>query len=116
MALREELDLLVLSLRSAGISADVDAQNLTPPAVWVQLASISHNLLSGGKTLRTRLYLIVGDAPTGTVLDQLDQLLEDTLTVVTPNADVDSEVAGVQLPDTSTPLPALQLTLDIPTT
>lgn len=116
MALREELELLVLTLRGAGLTADVDAQNLTPPAVWVQLASISHNLLSGGKTLRVRLYAIVGDAPTGTVLDNLDALLETVLTVVDPNADIDTDVAGVMLPDNATPLPALQLTLDIPTT
>jgi hypothetical protein len=116
MALREELDALVAALRAAGIAADLDAQNLTPPAVWVQLESIAHSLLSGGMVLRCRLYAIVGDGPAGTVLDNLDQLLGAVLDVVTPNADRDTDVAGVILPDTSTPLPALHLTVDIPTT
>ena len=116
MALREGLDDLVAALREAGIVADLDPQNLTPPAVWVQLESIAHSILSGGMVLRCRLYLIVGDAPAGTVLDNLDPLLGSVLDVVTPNADVDTTVAGVLLPDTPTPLPALQLTIDLPTT
>jgi hypothetical protein len=116
MALREELDLLVTALRDAGLNADLDAQNLTPPAVWVQLESIAHSILSGGMVLRCRLYAIVGDGPTGTVLDNLDALYETVLDVVTPNTDTDTTVAGVVLPDTSTPLPALQLTVDLPTT
>lgn len=114
MALREELDALVDALRAGGIAADLDAQNLTPPAVWVQLESIAHSLLSGGMVLRCRLYAIVGDGPTGTVLDNLDALLGAVLEVVTPNADRDTDVAGVILPDTPNPLPALQLTVDLP--
>jgi hypothetical protein len=116
MALRAALDDLVAALREAGIPADLDPQNLTPPAVWVQLESIAHSLLDGGLVLRCRLYAIVGDAPAGTVLDNLDALLGEVLDVVTPNADRDTEVAGVLLPDTPNPLPALQLTVDLPTT
>jgi hypothetical protein len=116
MALREELELLVEALRGAGISADLDPQNLTPPAVWVQLESIAHTLLSGGTVLRCRLYLIVGDNPAGTVLDHIDTLLYLVLGVVTPNTDTDTTTETVALPDNPTPLPALRLTVDLPTT
>jgi hypothetical protein len=116
MALRAALDDLVAALREAGIPADLDPQNVTPPGVWVQLESVAHSLLSGGLVIRARLYLVVGDAPAGTVLDHLDLLLGSVLEVVTPNADVDTVTAGVLLPDTPAPFPALQLTVDLPTT
>jgi hypothetical protein len=115
MALREELTALVDALRAGGVPADLDPQNITPPAVWVQLESIAHTLLSGGTVLRCRLYLIVGDAPAATVLDTIDALLGSVLDVVTPNTDTDTTTEVVALPDNPTPLPALRLTVDLPT-
>lgn len=103
---------LVDAFNAAGVPAASDPQNLSPPAVWVQLASIAHDRLDGGGTFRLRCYLIAPDTGTDAALDTFTEWLPQVLAVVTPNTDVDTEAASVYLPDNpSTPLPALQLTV-----
>lgn len=113
MSLGATLGDLVDTLNAAGIETTLDPQNLNPPGVWVQLQSIQHNILAGQKTIRARLYLVAGDAPADVVLANLDELLADVESLVTPNTDVDTESVAVTLPNDSTPLPSLQLTVDL---
>lgn len=104
---------LVDALNAAGIPAAADAGEVNLPGVWVQLDRVAENLLSGGITVTLRLFLIAGDTGTAAALDTLSTLYRQVLTVVTPNTDADTTTAAVQLPDNpSTPLPALQLTVD----
>jgi hypothetical protein len=101
---------LVEALNAYGVPAASDPQNLTPPCVWVQLASIAHDRLDGGGTFGLRLYLIAPDSGTDAALDTFAEWLPRVLAVVDPNTDRDTEAASVYLPDNpSTPLPALQL-------
>lgn len=113
MSLRATLQPLVDALTAGGVPATLDPQNLNPPGAWIQLESLQHNILRGRSTIRARIYLVTGDAPAATVLDQLDQLLTATLAVATPNTPLDTESVTVTLPNDSTPLPALQLTIDL---
>lgn len=116
MSLKAALVDVTAALNAGGVDASIDAQNVNTPGVWVQLESIAHSILSGGVVVRARLYLVVGDAPATTALDNLDELLAAVLDIVSPNTDRDTESVSVMLPGDSTPLPALQLTVDLPTT
>lgn len=113
MSIKSAVQDLVDALNAAGVPASADAQEVNPPAVWVQLASIAHDRLDGGGTFRLRLYLVAPDAGTTAALDTFAEWLPQVLAVVTPNTDVDTDAVSVSLPDNpSTPLPALQLTID----
>jgi hypothetical protein len=114
MSLRSAVEDLVAALTAAGISAAADPGELNLPGVWVQLESVAHTLLSGGVTVRLRLYCVAGDTGTLNALDQLSPLYEAVCGVVTPNTDTDTTTVGVQLPDNpTTPMPSLQLSVDV---
>ena len=114
MSLRSAVEDMVAALNAAGITAAADPGELNLPGVWVQLESVAHTLLSGGVTVRLRLYCIAGDAGTLNALDQLSALYVSVCELVTPNTDTDTTAVGVQLPDNpSSPMPALQLSVDV---
>ena len=114
MSLGSAVAHLVAALTAAGIAATADPRDLTPPGVWVMLSEFDHVLLSGGITCRLRLVCVVGDVGTLDALDALSDLLNAVTGVVTPNAGVPSTAVPVYLPDNpSTPLPGIQLTVDV---
>jgi hypothetical protein len=113
MSVKTAVTDLVEAFNAYGVPAASDPQDLNPPAVWVQLASIAHDRLDGGGTFRLRCYLVAPDTGTDAALDTFAEWLPKVLAVVQPNTDTDTEAASVYLPDNpSTPLPALQLTVN----
>lgn len=114
MSLGSAVQGLVDALVSAGIAATADPRDLTPPGVWVMLSELEHTLLSGGVSVRLRMVVVVGDTGTLDALDALSELVGRVVEVVTPNAGVPTTAVPVYLPDNpTTPLPGLQLTVDV---
>jgi hypothetical protein len=104
---------LMWALIGAGIDATIDPRDLNPPAVLVELESISHNLLSGGVTTRVRLFCVVPDVGTGEALRMAAALMMRVLAVVEPNTELDSTYEAISTPDGTGPLPAILLRVDV---
>ena len=106
------LDDLVTGLKATGIrSVSTNPADLNLPGVLVDLAAIRFDLL-GGVTLVLRVSLIAPDTgPTRSL-----GALRDLLTKAGPLLDPEGDAIGVvmSLPEQSAPMPALQLTHEIP--
>lgn len=109
-----QLDTLTAALKAVDLRAAVDPRDLNPPCVWVAPRSMSHELLSGGGTMRADLYLIAPDSGAAQALRTLSGLLDLVLAVVAPDADT-SLSESVTLPGGGQPLPAFRVTVDLET-
>lgn len=101
------------ALVAGGIAATLDARDLTPPGVLVELESVAHNILGGNLTVRARLLVITGDAGTLESLKALGPLYAAVTDIVSPNTEVDSTAELVTLPNTSSPLPCFVMHVDL---
>lgn len=105
---------LTTALRGQHLSASADPRRLNPPCVWLSAASVEHNLLGGGGTVRVDLYLIAPDHGVDQALDHLDSMLTKVLKVVDPATETSLNEA-VTLPTGGGPMPAFRVTTDIET-
>lgn len=93
------LDDLTDYLNMGGVRAALDGADLNTPCVWVEVASIAPDLLSGGGHVTIALNLIVADGPYSSVVANLADLLGDVLDLVSTDGDVTPSVTV--LPDGS---------------
>ena len=98
---------LLEALKSAEVFGSTDPAQVNVPGAWLALDEVRPRVMSGDHQLRCSLYLIAPDVDTLRALEQLGDLYDKTLTVLTP--DGPTTTLGVVLPDSSTPLPALRV-------
>jgi hypothetical protein len=106
--LAQVLDGMVAYLRDNGIRAATDPAGVNLPGVWVWLAGIEPNRISGDGDVRLQLNLMTADLEARTVLTQLDELLGEVLDLVDSEGDI--LPVSIVLPGTPNTLPGLQLT------
>ncbi len=108
---------LTEALEAAGVRSSLDPSDLNLPGAWVTVESIQAANLAGSLTLGTVVYLIAPDQDYRRAMEALADLYNRAVgptAVVTPDGPVVPQ--GVILPDTSTPLPALRVPVNITTT
>lgn len=98
---------LVESLNAAGVRAALDPSDVNVPGAWVTVEGIQAETLDGSLRVEAVVYLIVGDQDYLRALEDLADLHNATLTVLSPDGKVVPQ--GVILPSTPTPLPALRV-------
>lgn len=103
---------LVDHLRDNLLRADTNLPQLNPPGVWVTVAAIQPDLLSGAGHVQLHLYVVAPNAQPLDVLDVLDDVTQDLLELV--DSDGDILPATVVQPDGTTPLPAYRVPVTIP--
>lgn len=108
------LEALCVVLRATEIrSVEVDPGKLNLPGVLVELSAVRYDLLSGA-TLVVRLSLVSPDVAIAQVHELLAELLAKVSTVIEPeNGDVTA--TKIPLGEQTTLMPALQLTMALPT-
>lgn len=98
-------------------SANVDETKVQTPGVWIRVDGISLDTLAG-LTIKTTLFLIVSERDRPRALVELQTLFNKVMPVLRniggPTGD--TTTAGVVLPGSQTPLPALAVPLDLLTT
>ncbi|AWY04758.1 hypothetical protein PQC61_gp12 [Gordonia phage Emperor] len=99
------------ALRGAGLAASADPRQLNPPCAWVSATGLTHELLSGGGTVRLDVYLIAPDHGVTAALDVLSTLLDKALDALDPATETSLNEA-VTLPAGGGPLPAFRLTVE----
>lgn len=82
-------------LRSAGLAADTNTDKLNPPCAWVAHDRLDLNTLDGAGDVHLSVFLMVPDHGYDRALTGLQDLLRKTLTVITPDGDIELS-AGVQ--------------------
>lgn len=103
---------LVAALRAADVRADLDPAGLNLPAAWVTCEGFQAASLGGGRKLFGVVYLLVADTDAQRSLEALADLYNQVVpNVFTP--DGRTNVQGVQLPDSSTVLPALRVPVNL---
>lgn len=106
------LTVLCELLDAAGVPAQLDPADVSPPGAWVHLEGINTAAnLEGVHELQVIVHLITGDTDTRRALEGLGVLYSQLLEVVTPDGLVTLE--GVVLPGSTTPLPALRVPVNI---
>ena len=106
------LNVLVDALRAADVRADLDPSSLNLPAAWVTVEGIQAANVAGDTTLLAVVYLIVPDQDYGRALADLADLYNLVVPgVLRPDGQVVPQ--GVILPDSTTPLPALRVPVNL---
>lgn len=82
-------------LRSVGIDADTNTDNLNPPCAWVAHDRLEMTTFDGGADVHLSVYLAVPALGYETEIVQLQELLTKTLSVFHPDGEVDL-AAGLQ--------------------
>lgn len=109
------LDDLVELLKDAGIrSVDTDESKINAPGVWIRLDTIRQTQLTG-LTLGLTLFLVVGDTDKRRALKGLQDLWNEVIPVLAAIGGPTGPTtrAGLILPGSTTPLPALAVPLDL---
>lgn len=111
----DDLDDLVALVKAAGVrSVELDPAKVNAPGVWVRFDGIATGTLSG-LTLRTTLFLVVPEQDrkrAGKALQELFNKVVPVLrTIGGPSGD--TTPAGLALPPSQTPLPALAVPMDL---
>lgn len=110
---RAELDAVAAALTAGGVMAAIDPRDVTPPAAWVHLGGWSYDLLSGVcVSAQLVVDLVATDAGVRDALGQLDDLENDTVTILGPPA-AEVQATTVTLPDSSAVLPCYRLLYDV---
>jgi hypothetical protein len=104
-ALQDLADLLT----EAGVRATLDRRNLEVPGAWVRPDSAGPYTLGAAKA-RASVLLVAPQAGDREALEDLCGLLDDALTVIDPEEDVDTSVV---LPHNGNALPAFRLVVDL---
>lgn len=106
-----ELEALCVRLRDAGVKATTDRARLEVPGAWVRPDTVSGPLtLAGGYRARVSVLLVVPASGDAQSLTALAGLLDQALTVIDPDEDVDTSVV---LPHNNNALPAFRLVVDL---
>lgn len=105
-ALQELADVLT----AAGVPATLDRTRLPVPGAWVTPGTAKVRTLSGAGRVRASVLLVAPASGDLEALETLAGLLDLALTVVTPDADVDTSVV---LPHNNNALPAFRLAVDL---
>ncbi|MFW0784506.1 hypothetical protein AAFP35_08275 [Gordonia sp. CPCC 206044] len=115
MDILDELNALVTTLRDAGVDAYLDPRDLNPPCAWVVARNFTVcQTIGGSGEMQVEVYLIVPDLGYEQDCLQLNALLDRALEVIQPDEPVSlSEQVGI--PGVTSPLPAYQITVNIPT-
>lgn len=96
-------------LTAAGVPSTLDRRTLQVPGAWVRPDTAGRATLRGG-TARVSVLLVCQQSNDGEALEDLVALLEDALTVIDPDEDVDTSVV---LPHNGNNLPAFRLVVDL---
>lgn len=103
---------LAASLEAAGVRASLDPSDVNLPGAWVTVETIQAGNLRGTLILGCVVYLIAPDQDYRRALEALAAAYNLTVPgVLTPDGPVVPQ--GVILPDTSTPLPALRVPVNL---
>lgn len=84
---------VVARLASAGLAASHTVGGLIVPGVWVHATGYERLTLGGAARLTVEVDLIAEDLDEQTAIEQLDEMLGLALTVVTPTAKVETDIA-----------------------
>lgn len=107
------LEALCVVLRANEIrSVEIDPSKLNLPGVLVELSAVRYDLLAGA-TIVARLSLVAPDVAIAQVHELLAELLDKVSDVIDPDGDV--LATKVAFGEQSTLMPALQLTMSLPT-
>lgn len=106
---------LVSLLRAAEMRADLDPAMVNLPGAWVTCEGFQATSLGGGMTLFGVVYFLSPDLDAQRALQNLADLYNQVVpSVFTPDGPV--TIQAVQLPDTTTELPALRVPVNLFTT
>lgn len=106
-----QLQLLVDTLTGVEVPASTDPAEVNTPGAWVALDRLEPLTLSGGFRVVCSVYLIAPDTNVMRATEQLAPMLRQLLTVITPDGAITTQ--GVVLPDSSTPLPAFRVPVNL---
>lgn len=104
------LEDLVDTLEAADVEVALDPADLNLPGVWVQVTGVAADRLEG-RTITTRLVLVVPDTGALRSLEALLELLDKVDTVVPVDTATPLTVA---LPEGGGPFPGLAVPFDLP--
>lgn len=112
----EAVDQLVDQLRALspelkGPRVTTEPSELELPGILVEVRGVRFDTLDGFR-IETRLLLVAPDNGTRRAMTTLSQLYNHLAPVLEPDGDLVART--VQLPENATPLPALEVPLDIP--
>lgn len=116
----DDLDALIALLKAADPghelirSVSVDPSEVNVPGIWVAVEGIGPHTFAG-VTIRTTLYLIVPDGDIRRVLTKLADMF-NLVRPALPGPHDPATRAGVVLPSSTTPLPALAVPFNLLTT
>ena len=102
---------LTTHLRGAGLRADTNLPELNTPGVWVTVAAIQPDLLSGGGHVQLHLYVVTANAQPLDVLDMLDEATQQLLDLVDSDGDL---VPATVVSSDGSSLPAYRVTVTVP--
>lgn len=97
-------------LTAAGVPATLDRAKLNLPGAWVTPGKGRQLTLAGAGRLSASVLLVTNAESDLEQLEALADLLDQALTVVTPDEDVDTSVV---LPIRGNPLPAFRLVVNL---
>lgn len=109
----ETLAAAVELFRGAGLAASQNPAELNPPGVWLALDTVAPATVSGSLLLGCSVYLVAADTDPARANRKLGELFGVFLTVARP--DGEARTLGVVMPGDPTPLPALQVPLNLNT-
>lgn len=107
---------LAADLEAAEVRASLDPADVNLPGAWITVESIQAGNLAGTLILGCVVYLIAPDQDYRRAMEALAELYNKVVgptAVLTPDGPVVPQ--GVILPDTSTPLPALRVPVNLST-
>lgn len=115
----DDLDELAGRFKAAGVrSVELDPAKVNAPGVWLRVDTLDQGELAGDVTFGITVHLIVPERGVRRGLDELGVLYNTVAPVLAgiggPTGQV--RLVGVQLPGSSTPLPALAIPIDLDTT
>jgi hypothetical protein len=99
-------------LQGAGLTAGPDTDKLNPPCAWIAPDAMRTARLDGSGELDVSIYLIAQDLGYAVALEQLQGMLDQALTVIAPDGEVDL-AAGVQTSAGVLPAFKIPLTLEV---
>lgn len=111
-----DLDTLAETLTAAGaVSVDTDPAKIRPPGVWIRVDGFDYDVRDASVAWHLTLHLIVPERDPRRSLDALSDLFDDLVPALSDLGGPDNpvSVAGVVLPGSTTPQPALAVPLTV---
>lgn len=106
-----ELDDLLELIRSTGVKASMNAEDLNLPGVWLAVDTVRTINLAGDLELGCLLFIISPDQDSRRSIGTLSGIYRQLATVLTPDGQVLTQ--GVVMPGDPTPLPALRVPVNL---